>query len=387
MVTDGIGCAGSSAAVSVTVSGTPVVPSVTITASNGDTVCAPAPLETFTANPTNGGAGPVYQWNVNGTVLGGGPVFAYIPATGDVVTCVLASNAACATPDTVSTSITMTVSPLMTPSVSITSVHGDSTCAGDTVQFAAVPVYGGTAPTYLWTQNGINVATGPYYIYSPVDGDKLVLTMTSNYPCLSTNVAISDTFTVHVFAPSVNNLAVSVAQSSIPTGMVDTFTAIATGAGTSPTFQWFIDGMAVAGANTNIYITDSLHNGQVVTCKETSSFVCSDPQSVTSGGISVSVIATGIHQPGRGLSTFVLMPNPNAGSFTIKGALSATADGQLDITVTDVLGQTVYSKKAEASNGNLDEKIDLPKTIARGMYLVSITSGTEHVVFHVSIEK
>ena len=387
VVTDGIGCAGSSAAVSVTVSGTPVVPSVPITASNGDTVCAPAPLETFTANPTNGGAGPVYQWNVNGTVLGGGPVFAYIPATGDVVTCVLASNAACATPDTVSTSITMTVSPLMTPSVSITSVHGDSTCAGDTVQFAAVPVYGGTAPTYLWTQNGINVATGPYYIYSPVDGDKLVLTMTSNYPCLSTNVAISDTFTVHVFAPSVNNLAVSVAQSSIPTGMVDTFTAIATGAGTSPTFQWFIDGMAVAGANTNIYITDSLHNGQVVTCKETSSFVCSDPQSVTSGGISVSVIATGIHQPGRGLSTFVLMPNPNAGSFTIKGALSATADGQLDITVTDVLGQTVYSKKAEASNGNLDEKIDLPKTIARGMYLVSITSGTEHVVFHVSIEK
>ena len=101
----------------------------------------------------------------------------------------------------------------------------------------------------------------------------------------------------------------------------------------------------------------------------------------------MSVIATGIHQPGRGLSTFVLMPNPNAGSFTIKGALSATADGQLDITVTDVLGQTVYSKKAEASNGNLDEKIDLPKTIARGMYLVSITSGTEHVVFHVSIEK
>ncbi len=387
VVTDGIGCSGSSALVSITVSSTVVVPGVSIVASLGDTMCAPAAAETFTASATNGGPGPVYQWSVNGTVVGAGAIYTYIPANGDVVTCLLTSNEACVTPDTVSRSMVITVSPLMSPSVSITSIHGDSTCTGDTVQFISVPVYGGTAPTYLWTLNDTNVATGPYFIYTPLDGDKLVLTMTSNYPCLATNLAISDTFTVHVFTPTVNTLSVSVSQSSISTGMVDTFTAVASGAGASPSFQWYIDGVPVTGANSATYITDSLRDGQVVSCMETSSFLCAEPQTVTSAGISISVVPVGIRHNGKGLNSLTLMPNPNAGSFTIKGSLASAANNDLDIVVTDMLGQTIYTKTSTAKNGSVNEQVDLPKTLARGMYLVSVTSGADHVVFHVSVEK
>ena len=377
---------GCSASVIVTVSSLAVIPSVSVASSAGDILCAGAGAATFTVTETNGGSAPTYEWYINGSPVSGGTTYSYTPANGDIVKCVLTSNAACATPDSAVSAITMTVSPLQSPAVSITSVHLDSTCTGDTVQFAAVPVYGGTAPTYLWTQNGINVATGPYYIYAPSDGDTLILTMQSNYPCLLTNIAVSNMFIVHVFPHTVNSLSVSVSQSTIGSGAVDTFTAIASGAGSSPMFQWYINGSPVAGANTNVYITDSLRQGEIVNCAETASFLCSDPPFILSGGISVSVVANGVKEVGNNAGNFTLVPNPNNGQFTVKGNV-AGADRKVIIQVTNVLGQTIYRKTAQASNGSLSEQIALDKSVAAGTYQVSVTSGEEHVVFHIVVEK
>jgi len=247
-------------------------------------------------------------------------------------------------------------------------------------------VYGGTAPTYLWTENGINVATGPYYVYTPIDGDILILTMQSNYPCLTTNIAVSDTFIVHVFPRSVNSLSVSVSQSTIASGMVDTFTAIASGAGTSPSFQWYINGSPVAGANTNVFVTDSLRQGQIVNCAETSSFLCSEPPFILSGGITVSVVANGVKEVGNSAGNFTLVPNPNNGQFTVKGNV-ADAASKVIIQVTNVLGQSVYKKTAQVDNGSLNELITLDKSIAAGTYQVGVTSGDDHVVFHIVVER
>ncbi len=387
VVVSALGCSATSATVIVTVEvGAVVVPSVSVTSSLGTVLCASGTSETFTANPLNGGASPSYQWSVNGVVVGAGASYTYAPANGDAISCLLTSNAACAMPDTASATVIMTISPLITPSVSITSIHNDSTCIGDTVQFAAVPVFGGTAPTYLWTENGVNVATGPYYIYAPHDGDTLIVTMTSNYPCLATSVAVSNMFIIHAFTSSANVLSVSVSQSSIVSGSVDTFTAVASGAGASPTFQWFINGTAVPGATGRQYITDSLTDGQIVSCEETSSFLCSSPHSVFSGGISIIVRPSGITQVGLNATKLLLEPNPNKGAFTIKGLLRTYADEQVDIVVTNVLGQTVYKNTATAANGALDEHISLSGSLPSGTYLVSVASGYDYVVFHVLIE-
>ncbi len=388
IITNATGCAATSTGITVTVNPSPiVVPTVNISADLGTVLCAITSAETFSAIPTNGGGAPTYQWYVNGAGVGPGSSYSYTPANGDVVKCVMISSDLCAFPDSAVTSITMTISPMLTPSVSITSAHVDTVCAGDTVQFIAVPVYGGAAPTYLWTENGTNVATGPYYIYAPQDGDTLVLTMTShNVPCLTDSVAVSDTFIVHVFTPVANSLSVSVSQTSVVAGSVDTFTAVASGAGVSPSFQWYINGVAVSGATSNVYITDSLKNGQIVSCQETSSFACSDPQTIMSGGISISVIQVGVGEAGK-QNMITLQPNPNAGSFTIKGGLASQIDGKEQIVVTDMLGKVVYKKKILTNNGNINEQVTLSNSVPAGMYLVSVTSGEGRVIFHVVIDR
>lgn len=49
---------------------------------------------TFTASPVNGGLSPAYQWKVNGENKGANnPEFSFVPNNGDVVSCVMTSNA------------------------------------------------------------------------------------------------------------------------------------------------------------------------------------------------------------------------------------------------------------------------------------------------------
>jgi hypothetical protein len=68
-------------------------------------------LVTFTASPVNGGVAPGYQWQVNGGNVGtNSPEHTYVPVNGDVVTCILTSNATCVTGNpAMSNSVTMIV--------------------------------------------------------------------------------------------------------------------------------------------------------------------------------------------------------------------------------------------------------------------------------------
>src|SRR5205814_9450475 len=99
-----------------------VAPSVSIAAAPGNTICTGTNV-TFTATPTNGGT-PSYQWKVNG-VNAGTNSNTFQSATlvnGDVVTVVMTSSLACASPTTgTSNSITMAVTATVAPSVIIES--------------------------------------------------------------------------------------------------------------------------------------------------------------------------------------------------------------------------------------------------------------------------
>ncbi|MFL5763716.1 MAG: T9SS type A sorting domain-containing protein [Bacteroidia bacterium] len=88
-----------------------VTASVTIAASPSGTICSGTSV-TFTATPVNGGAAPVYQWKLNGSSVGiNSPTYTNASlASGDAITCVMTSNAACVVTATVnSNTINMTV--------------------------------------------------------------------------------------------------------------------------------------------------------------------------------------------------------------------------------------------------------------------------------------
>src|SRR5205814_9746816 len=96
---------------------------------------------------------------------------------GDVVTVVMTSSLACASPTTAtSNSITMAVTATVTPSVSVAAAPGNTICTGTNVTFTATPTNGGT-PSYQWKVNGINAGTNSNTFQSStlVNGDVITV--------------------------------------------------------------------------------------------------------------------------------------------------------------------------------------------------------------------
>ena len=77
-----------------------------------------------------------------------------------------------------------------------------------------------------------------------------------------------------------------------------------------------------------------------------------------------------------------LVPNPNNGSFTVKGTLGTTVDQEATIEITNMLGQNVYSGKVTALGGNIDQHIQLGGNLPNGMYLLNLRAGADNMVFH-----
>ncbi len=107
----------------------------------------------------------------------------------------------------VNATTTVTISPLLTPSVNITVAPGNSICVGTTVSFTATPTNGGSSPSYQWKRNGSNVGTNsPNYSNSSLsNGDQISCTLTSNASCVSSSTANSNVITMSVGSAATAN--------------------------------------------------------------------------------------------------------------------------------------------------------------------------------------
>jgi len=83
-----------------------------------------------------------------------------------------------------------------------------------------------------------------------------------------------------------------------------------------------------------------------------------------------------------------VLPNPNSGTFSIKGTIAnGKTASQASIEVLDMLGKTVVSDVATITNGNIDKTITLGENIANGVYMVRIKTGDASQVIRVSIDR
>jgi uncharacterized protein YjdB len=353
-----------------------VVPSVDVTADNGTVLCNGTAVN-FTAVIANGGSAPAYEWRVNGTIVSSTTgTYAYSPANGDIISVKLTSNATCAAPIAVTDNIGMTVTANVNPTITVNVTPSNSICKGSFATFAATTTFGGSAPAYTWMKNGTTpMGTTASLSYAPNDNDVITCQLNSNYVCLASDNVMSNAITMNVdevYTPEVTITANP--GLTIKAGESITFSATVVNAGPTPTYIWLKNGAAIPGATLNTYTTSNLANSDSITCLVTGSGLC--------GVASLNTVIVTV-TPTNGVVTtafggnIVLVPNPNNGSFVIKGAVSINGNETVTLEVTNILGQTVYNGNATITNGNINERIDLNNTLANGMYILNITAGSD----------
>ncbi len=136
-------------------------PAINIYPSPNDTICQGGSV-TLVAVPVSAGTGPAFQWYKNSNPIGGATSTSYstTPNNGDVYYCRMTPGTGTSCTGAVSSnSITMTVLPVTTPSVSISGPSGAQD-PYNLLTFHATGTGGGSNPTYQWLRSGHQLIQG-----------------------------------------------------------------------------------------------------------------------------------------------------------------------------------------------------------------------------------
>ncbi|MCK9291485.1 MAG: GEVED domain-containing protein, partial [Bacteroidales bacterium] len=183
----------------------------------------------------------------------------------------------------------------------------DIICTFTEAQFQAMPLNGGLTPSYQWQLNGVDVgADSDIFAYVPTDGDVLTVTLTSSIGCALNNPAESDPFVVDVTPDLTAEVSISTAETIVCDNTLVTFTAIAVNSGTNPTYQWYVNEVAV-GTNDAEFSYEPLDGDEIYV--EMSS---SHPCAVVADAVS-NLIIMEVNPP-----LLVLKVNPSHGG-TVSG--------------------------------------------------------------------
>ncbi|SDY95570.1 T9SS type B sorting domain-containing protein [Hymenobacter psychrophilus] len=257
-------CSSGVATATVTVTVTPkVTPKVTLATPAAQ--CAGTPL-IFTASDTDAGTTPTYQWFVNNVAVQGETKKTFTSGTlrnGDQVRVQVTPTAGLCSTGSVSASVTVTVTRLVKTTVTLATPAAQ--CAGTPFTFTAVADSAGATPTYQWFVNNAAVQgeTRPTFTSSTLrNGDQVRVDVTPTAGLCSTGLATASvTVTVTPLAQTAVTIATQPTQCA---GTPLTFTATPTAAGATPTFQWFVNNVAVPNETRSTFTTSTLINGDRV---------------------------------------------------------------------------------------------------------------------------
>lgn len=357
---------------SKTVTATPILtPAVSISHDAPALLCS-GTMVTFTANTTAAGSQPLYQWMLNGAAMGtNNDTFIYAPADGDTIVCILTSNYPCLTNNNVSSNmIIMNVTETVSPSLNIY-VEENHVCSDETVTFLATPQHGGSAPSYQWQRNNLNVGTGGInYSYIPVDGDVITCVMNSNAVCAIPSSVLSNAVPMSVI--QVTHPAISISANpgaNVSNGQTVTFTANVTGEGPSGyQVRWYRNNVfmpQVTGLNWNAVAgTDIFHNA-AIKAELTSFSSCAIPEDTFSNVLKMSVGALSLTD--RNVpENFVVYPNPTTDMILFDGLHRGDM-----LVLRDVTGRDIQTRKIDKEG---TYKMDI-SNLAQGVYFFSFEDG------------
>lgn len=249
-----------------------VSPDVNISASS--TTINAGQSVSFTANPTNGGTNPTYEWKVDG-VIAGSNTATYSSSgltNGQVVSCVMTSNIPCASPKLVtSNSISITVIPVcIVPAITSHPAIQNKT-APESAGFSVTA--SGSNNLYQWQYNtGSGWTDVPNS--SPYSGGTTAnlsisstsLNMNNNqYRCFVSSSCTTSAVTSNSVTLSVVEACTPVSVTINPSGQTVIEGSKATFSvsvnGTAPfLYFWYLNGFQILNANSASYTTPTLTN-------------------------------------------------------------------------------------------------------------------------------
>ena len=280
--------------IKLSAAGIPVTAPVVTIAPTIPLVCT-GNSNTFKASVLYGGTNTVYQWVRNGNTVGTNSSMytASDFANNDVLVCNVTAGGACVT-SSLQSSATVTIktsNAFIQPQVTISS-SSTAICNCTQINFTATVVNGGALPAFQWMVNGVNTgATGNQYSSNLLKaGDVVSCVYSDNAACIVNGSVTSNSITMNGGGTQTASVSIKASLTTICLGLPVTFTASPVNAGSNPSYQWKVNGNN-AGSNAGNFITNTLSNGDVVTCTITPDPLnaCINPAPATSNQIAIVV--------------------------------------------------------------------------------------------------
>jgi gliding motility-associated-like protein len=148
-------------------------------------------------------------------------------------------------------------------------------CPGDQITFTATPGASVVNPSYQWLLNGVNTGTNSntYTNSSLQNNDAVYCIITNNDPCAISSTDTSNRVLIQYSPPVAASVSIATPATTVCIGDNVQFTATPVNGGTSPFYQWQVNGID-SGSNTSVFSDDSLHTGDVVSLVMTSVSNC-----------------------------------------------------------------------------------------------------------------
>ena len=227
----------------------------------------------------------------------------------------------------------------------------------------------------------VGAVTSTWSAPTLTSGTTIWCQLTSSVRCPDKPHDTSNVITVTVLNNTPVVAITATPDTNVAPGATVTFHAVVTGPAIT-SYTWYLNNTPVPGVTTNTYILSGITRRDSVRVEVASNAVCANL------GVSNTIIIhipTAVANVSPEFENIELFPNPNNGSFTIKGLLSNISEGNVTMDITNAIGQTVYSGNTQVSNSALNQSVQV-RDLPAGVYMLKLSNEGKGKVFRFVVE-